>query len=370
MKVLAFIMLLIPTILVAQDIKPLIIWINPDQDIKTINVKKEPIKIGVKTPVKIKNVIIYVNDIAVHSNRGEIEIQTLSTVVYFQKEINLLEGDNIIKVVAEDIFGNTVEDQRIINVTLPDELETRTDYALLFATDEYDSWPNLANPVNDATTIANILKDSYGFKTELITNPTKREVLEKLHEYSTNSYLDNDQLLIFFAGHGQFDKDFKQGYLVAKNSEMNDKVKLSYLSHSNLREIINNIPTKHTLLAIDACFGGTIDPFISKFSERGATRSYGIATKEEFIKRKLMWQTRKYLTSGGKEYVSDGIPGNHSPFTNRLIEILKENGGTYGIITLSELASWMEWLTPEPRFGHFGDNEPGSDFLFIYKDKE
>jgi len=34
-------------------------------------------------------------------------------------------------------------------------------------------------------------------------------------------------------------------------------------------------------------------------------------------------------------------------------------------MTLAELVLYFERLIPEPRFGEFGANEPGSDFLFI-----
>ncbi len=107
-------------------------------------------------------------------------------------------------------------------------MATRTDYALLFAIDEYDSWANLVNPVNDATTIGKELEESYGFKVDLVINPTKKGILDKLLEYAKKSYLEHDQLFIFFAGHGQFDPFFSQGYLVCKDSDKNDEVKLGY----------------------------------------------------------------------------------------------------------------------------------------------
>ena len=36
--------------------------------------------------------------------------------------------------------------------------------------------------------------------------------------------------------------------------------KTSYLSHSNLRTMINNIDCPHIFLVMDVCFGGTFDP--------------------------------------------------------------------------------------------------------------
>jgi hypothetical protein len=74
-----------------------------------------------------------------------------------------------------------------------------------------------------------------------------------------------------------------------------------------------------------------------------------------------------YLSSGGKEYVPDGRPGQHSPFTRKFLEALRSYGGEDGVLTINEILSYIEKVDPQPRFGEFGNNEPGSDFLFIKK---
>jgi hypothetical protein len=114
---------------------------------------------------------------------------------------------------------------------------------------------------------------------------------------------------------------------------------------------------------MDVCFGGTFDPLIAK--SRSAT-TYAETSETEFLVRKLSYRTRKYLTSGGKEYVSDGIPGKHSPFTIKFLQGLNEPGSDR-ILTLSELKGFVEKLVPEPRFGSFGDDQNASDFVFVSK---
>ena len=76
-------------------------------------------------------------------------------------------------------------------------------------------------------------------------------------------------------------------------------------------------------------------------------------------------KTRKYLTSGSKEYVSDGVAGGHSPFARNMLEALKSNGGEDRILILDEIKAYMERLKSTPRFGSFGTDENGSDFVFI-----
>lgn len=252
-----------------------------------------------------------------------------------------------------------------IEESIPDpKIHRGTDLALIIATNQYKEYNPLINPVYDATTIGTELKEHYGFIAELVTNPTQQEIYSNLKSYARKTYHDEDQLFIFIAGHGDYDEVFKEGYLVASNSLKNDDSKTTYISHSNLRTIINNIPCKHIFLVIDACFGGTFDPVMAS---RGTEVEYHEVENSLFIKRKLQYKTRLYLTSGGKEYVPDGRPGKHSPFARNLIEALSSGGGTDGILTFKEVLTYVEKANPEPRFGDFGDNEPSSDFLFVFK---
>jgi len=238
------------------------------------------------------------------------------------------------------------------------------DYALLIATNTYDQWPPLSNPIPDAEEIEKELKTYYGFETRVVRNPTKTEIFTVLKTYKNEmKYGDDDQLFIFVAGHGDFSDDFREGYLIAKNSLKPDPEASSYLAHSQLRNIIDQIPCRHIFLVIDACFGGTFDERL-----RGDTNNpYADATNREFIYRKMQFVTRRFLTSGGKDYVPDGVPGHNSPFVRRFLEALRSYGGSDGILTITRILSYVERASPEPRYGEWGGNQPGSDFIFVAK---
>jgi hypothetical protein len=241
-----------------------------------------------------------------------------------------------------------------------------TTYALMFATNVYDSYSDLVNPVLDARTIAMELEESYGVKSEVIVNPSLSETAAIIREYASSNYLPEDNLMVFFAGHGIYDEVFREGYVISRDSKMDDLGKTSYLSHSNLRTMINNIDCPHIFLVMDVCFGGTFDPQLAA-THRGAAVQYADISTDEFVKRKLKYKTRLYLTSGGKEYVPDGRPGFHSPFARRFIESLRHYGGEDGVLTTSEILQFVEKVNPQPRFGEFGNNEPGSDFILVVK---
>jgi len=270
--------------------------------------------------------------------------------------------------ISESVNGGELSSQHLtekIGQSTP--RKTGQDYALLIATDKYEGWEDLDNPINDAFTIESELKNNYGFITELIKNPSKNLIHTKLREYIMKVYSDNDQLLIFIAGHGDYDEIFKEGYIAASDSKLweEDETRESYIPQSTLRDRVNLIPSKHILIVVDACFSGAFEPLLAKSRGRTSGDMYKGISKEEFIKRNLKHKTRKYITSGGIEYVPDGRPGKHSPFSRQFLEALRSNGDEDGILTLSELFIHLEKVEPEPRYGDFGDNEPGSNFMFI-----
>jgi len=238
-----------------------------------------------------------------------------------------------------------------------------TNYALLFATNTYDEWDNLINPIIDAKALAKTLEEDYGFIVELLTDNTRMDVLAKIREYQKKQYNHNDQLFIFFAGHGSFDEISGEGYIVCKDSKKDDEIKASYIPYSYLRENVNNIRAcNHILIALDVCFGGTFDKQVSKFGR--STDIYENISKEAFISRAMKFKSRLFITSGSKEYVADGDPGKHSPFAYNILDVLRSQGMLNGYVTFNMMVQAVERLKTTPRYGDFGDNEPGSEFIF------
>lgn len=240
------------------------------------------------------------------------------------------------------------------------------DLALFIAIDDYEEWQDLRNPVSDVRAVAQELAENYGFTTEVMTNPTRSEIYAKLEEYRQRTYGEDDQLLIFFSGHGDFNDGTSEGFFVPREGLLNDPFQDSYIPHTRLERIIDNIPCEHVLLAIDACFSGTFDESIALQRGRPGERP-GANTQEDerqwFITRQLKHRSRLYLTSGGKERTPDG--DRYSPFTGRLLEALRSYGIDDGILTFAELTGFMQRVEPLPRFGQYGSHEPGGDFLFV-----
>jgi hypothetical protein len=348
-------------------------WLEPSEFSTDVKEKTFDLKLGFDVEgTDIQSVDIYVNDVPSDESRGFKKGNSLADRFdkFIERTISLQDGENTIRVVVTNADGTTIEESRAINkqVDMVAQLavSSRKDYALVFGTDEYDEWNNLTNPVLDATTIAKELEEMYGFEVDLVLNPNKADIEQKIYGLYERSYMENDQILIFYAGHGQFNELTKQGYLVPKDGKLTDPIGSSYYSYSNLRDLVDGIPSEHVMLMLDACFGGTFDQDIARAGSRGQDAA-DLVSNTEFIKRKLRFKSRVYITSGGKEYVKDGRPGQHSPFAKQFLEALRSYGGSNGILTKAELKGYMEVLQQMPRMGDFGSYEPGSDFLFVAK---
>jgi hypothetical protein len=348
---------------------PVIVWLTPDQNVTNLEAKKVTLKVGVNSVPPLTSVTVYVNGVE-PVTRGfgvSSSSEAAKFTKFIEKELDLTGGPNEIKVVAVNNKSETTTESRMVNVTAPVVVANqRNDYALIVGTNDYNEWSNLVNPIFDARSIASELEKFYGFQVELLLNPTKNEFLGKVREYAKKNYLPNDQLFIFVAGHGQFDEIFKAGYLVFKDSRLNDETKDSYLNHTIMRDYLESIPCKHILLMMDACFGGTFDTVLAKRGEEDGM--YQDVARDEFINRKLQFKTRKYITSGGKEYVPDGKPNQHSPFAKRVMAAFRDYGGRDKVLTSQEMwVNYIETAKPTPTIGEFGSNEPGSEFVFVAK---
>jgi Caspase domain len=355
----------IPT--VKSDL-PFIKWIKPSIEFSSSEQNKIEIEATVFSRSQLKDVRLVVlnSENSTPLSTKVIDFQKSNTPIEIKLSIFIPDGSHSISIEVTTLDKIIVTDKRSILIGKGASASVisldRKDYALFFATDKYDHWDDLVNPIDDAQAIAKELSLNYGFQTEVIENPSTEDIWKKLREYNERKFGPQDQLLVFFAGHGHFDDTFGEGYVVAKNSLASDLSRNSYISHNRLRGVIGNISCNHILLTMDVCFGGTLDPVIAK--HRGAKNTNEL-DKNEILVRKWSYRTRKYLTSGGKEYVSDGIPGKHSPFSEKLIESLRSRGGPDQMLTLGEIQLELEKLKQLPRVGSFGDDDPLSDFIFV-----
>lgn len=252
--------------------------------------------------------------------------------------------------------------------TTADKYETETlrsgkDFALFFVIDDYgeSDMNDLKNPFRDGNSIANELSRFYGFQTEIHRNPTKTEIYTVLSAWQKQNFHDDAQLFIFFSGHGLYRDFTSQGYFVPFQSDPTNYA--SMIELVTLSNIVNKIDCKHTLLAIDACYSGTIDQEIAIGKGRGVKRPREMGQRDKIIREQLANKSRLLITSGGKERTPDG--NDHSPFTEGILSGLR-SGYTSGdgILTFNNLIGYLERVSPTPHQGNMYGHD-GGGFVFV-----
>lgn len=210
-------------------------------------------------------------------------------------------------------------------------------HLLAIGIDAYHHCPVLKNAVKDATDLVNTLTGEYGFYADNIRLITNEEASEQriFSEFRNliKEVKPEDNVMIFFCGHGHYDEDFKQGYWIpvdARAGEIGD-----YIPNSEISTTIRAIPSRHTFMIADACFSGSLF---------GESRSV-VSTKSptQYHRKVEALPSRWGLASGRNEIVSDGAVGENSPFTQNLIYFLEHNTGSP--FAVSELVQYVKVAT-------------------------
>ncbi len=207
--------------------------------------------------------------------------------------------------------------------TAPDiELSSGTKYALVIGNDEYRHLKNLTTAVNGARAIDEILRTQYGFETRLLLNATRRQIMVAFSELQ-QELEDDDQVLIYYAGHGERSGDDDAiTYWLPVDAEENqmsydaDGIKSTWITNE-----MRAMKAKHVMIVADSCYAGAM------------VRPVRVSVPSRSIdERRLKWmvkrRSRTVLTSGGNRPVLDESPdGTHSVFTQALVSVLSENPG-------------------------------------------
>ncbi len=173
--------------------------------------------------------------------------------------------------------------------------------ALIIGNNEYLHWPPLKTAVHDAEALASLLTSKYGYpahEVRLLRNATRIQMLDGIDWLQQSSGPD-DHVLIYYAGHGEYDKN-EDGWWVPVDGERIKK--RQHISNSDVLNKLRAVKARHKLLISDSCFSGNLfTRGIKRTSEQKPAQPRWI---RERSKLKSVWG----LSSGGNEPVSDGGP--------------------------------------------------------------
>jgi len=256
-----------------------------------------------------------------------------------------------------------LEEKLISYLSTPIEEKLKTNekyYALVIGNNKYEHLEKLDAAENDAEVIADVLTKKYGFEVDLLLNADYDTTVNSLFKI-TNKLKRNDNLLIYYAGHGELDKAENRGYWLPVDASF--ELRSKWISNQRIVDRIKATKAKHVLLIADSCFSGSL-------MRSGTTPDVNEAIDEKYIERLKSKKTRLVITSGGNEPVVDSDGGNHSLFALKLIDTLKNNNTVINSQILFEnirryVVSNAD-QTPERALVHKTGHD-GGDFLFFPK---
>jgi TPR repeat protein len=256
----------------------------------------------------------------------------------FRSEIAIVEPLTTVKIVATDqqdnhsmvtfnLLTNTRETTQVTDET--QESTTSSSYpsinfgrfyALIIGNNDYANMPTLKTSVNDAKAIDEILRVRYGYKTTLLINANRHQIMTSLNDLR-NKLTENDNLVIYYAGHGDIDKTDQSAYWLPTDAEANNSA--NWLSSHNITQYLNVISAKHILVIADSCYSGAMTTSsISRIPDDMPENK-----REKWLNFMLNRKARTVMTSGGVKPVLDSGSDNHSIFANALIKALESNKG-------------------------------------------
>lgn len=193
-----------------------------------------------------------------------------------------------------------------------------TYHALVIGNDDYQTLPDLSSPVSDATDLAQVLERRYGFRTSVLLNATRYQILSALNRLR-ETLTPHDNLLLYFAGHGELDEVNQRGHWLPVDAERESTA--NWIPTTAITDILNIMRARQVLVIVDSCYAGAL-------TRSAVGRLAAGMTPEE----RLHWfrtmagrRSRTVLSSGGLAPVMDAGGGRHSVFAKALLEVLGAN---------------------------------------------
>jgi TolB-like protein len=245
------------------------------------------------------------------------------------------------------------QNRGIVVINQENNRSTGKYHAIIISENQYqdDKINDLIEPKNDADRLASILVSKYYYKKEDIVrlvDPTRADILDAIENKRKSLGID-DNLLIFYAGHGYWDNDLKMGYWLP--SDANKDNKSNWVSNTDLTLYISAFESNHVLLVTDACFSG------------GIFKTRSIEDMDKGTKRLYELKSRKAITSGSLKEVPD-----NSIFMKFFIKELEINQNTF--LTSDQLfakirPNILNNSSSEPLYGViYNTGDEGGEFVF------
>jgi hypothetical protein len=298
----------------------------------------------------------------------------------FQLELELMAGDTPVEIqaitkdglsAAQSFLitrdrGGSAAGKRVTSKLF--ERRMRSDLgnfkALVIGNNAYgNGFTPLNTAVADATAVAEVLRERYGYQVTLLTDVGREVIIAKLAELTIGAK-KTDNLLVYYAGHGQIDEQGR-GYWIPVDGRAGEPA--SWVGNDQISDYIGASELKHVLVVADSCYSGTLSG--------NAIRPIPLDAKEEDLLFISRVKARTVITSGGLQPVLDDGGGGHSIFAQAFLTTLRQADGlAEGYRLYEQVAelvgqrSAVARLPQRPQYSalkHAGHE--GSEFFFLPK---
>ncbi|MBI2191590.1 MAG: SUMF1/EgtB/PvdO family nonheme iron enzyme [Planctomycetes bacterium] len=250
-----------------------------------------------------------------------------------------------------------------VEAVLGQEADIPRYHALVIGINEYDHLQDLRKAEDDAREVAELLAEKFGFEevkllpTEGASRVTRRDIFRELDRLR-KELTDRDSLLIYYAGHGEYDKELDMGFWIpsdARRTVDDGPARDDWIWNSQLMQHIKSMKARHILILSDACFSGSLF--------RSSTPDLS-AREHTWYRRALTKPSRWGVSSGDLEEVPDD-----SVFTVKVKQILRYP--PQPVFSASELGNWLvkevaEHTQRQPLFGPLNDPKDMREGQFIF----
>jgi hypothetical protein len=253
---------------------------------------------------------------------------TLDKSGRFTQKVALATGANTIRVIA--LMQDSRLLQKSFDVVFAGDVDALKGagkrYAVIIGNSGYAAstgFDPLTTPIADADALTELLKNKYGFLTD-VTLPdgsTARLSLRDASLVATQTALydvslvagENDTVLIYYAGHGIYEPVTTTAFWVPTDAKAG--APFTYLSASSISEAIARIQARKVVLISDSCFSGAL--------MRGGPVDQEKIDADKRVDALLALSKRKtriLISSGNNEPVADAGGKGHSIFAQALLD--------------------------------------------------
>lgn len=226
---------------------------------------------------------------------------------------NMIKGGNELAAVAP-VVNPDVIDPKQLNVKFGEY------HALVIGNSKYQFLPELKTAKNDAQQVSKMLKENYGFKVTTLLDASRYDILSTLNKMR-EELTEDQNLLIYYAGHGDLDRVNQRGNWLPVDAEPDSTA--NWISNIQITDVLNAMSARQIMLVVDSCYSGTL-------TRAGLARldsGMSPATRGKWIEKMAEKRSRVVLTSGGVAPVLDGGGGAHSVFAKAFLNALEANQG-------------------------------------------